>query len=244
MSSPAPDFSWRIDLARDIAKHYAGRPGFAFAILGGSTARGESDAWSDLDILIYWETFDPASVETPPLSGEGVRRFTWRTTFADEVWLEQYFIGAQKIDVAHAQVSWWDRLVGEVLDQAEATDWKQGTIGGFLEAIPLIGEAACEPWRERIAHYPDALGRKMIEANLFFYPPWFIEHQGLARNDLYAYHDMLIEMLRHLMGVLAGLNRVCFSTEKFKRIGQTAERFAIRPKRRRGPARSAVHAAS
>jgi hypothetical protein len=224
------DFSWRLDLARDIAKHYASRPGVAFIILGGSASRGPTDPWSDLDILVYWDTPDPAWLETPPLEAAGARRFTWRVTFPDDVWLEQYFIGAQKIDVAHASAAWWERIVGDVVDRADPEDWKQGTVGGFFESIPLHGAEAFEPWRRRIANYPDALAKHMIETHLHIYPLWVIEKQGLARGDLYAFHDILIETIRHLMGVLAGLNRVYFATEKLKRIGATAEAMAIRPR--------------
>jgi hypothetical protein len=226
----SPDFSWRPDLARDVAAHYASRPGVAFIILGGSAARGETDAWSDLDILVYWDAPDPAWLETPPLEAAGARRFTWRVTFPGEVWLEQYFIGTQKVDVAHCAVAWWDQLVREVVDNADPTDWKQGTISGFLDAIPLHGEAAFEAWRARLARHPDALAKHMVASNLFFYPRWVIEKQGLARGDMYVFHDLLAESIRHLLGVWAGLSRVYFAAEKLKRIGQTTERMAIRPR--------------
>jgi len=226
----SPDFSWRLGLARDVAAWYASRPGVSFIILGGSVARGETDPWSDLDILVYWDAPDPAWLETPPLEAAGARRFTWRTTIPRELWLEQYFIGAQKIDVAHCAVSWWDGLVREVVEKADPTDWKQGTIGGFLEATPLHGDAEYRRWHERITKHPDALAKHMVESSLLFYPPWVIEKQGLARGDRYAFHDVLMEAIRNLLGVWAGLSRVYFSKEKLKRIGRVAERLPVGPR--------------
>jgi len=224
------DFSWHLELARDVAAHYASRSGVAFIILGGSAARGETDAWSDLDILVYWDAPDPAWLETPPLEQAGARRFTWRVTFPDEVWLEQYLIGAQKIDVAHCSLAWWEQIVAEVVDQADPTDWKQGTVGGFLDSVALHGAAGHERWRRRIAHHPDALARHMVESHLFFYPPWVIENQGLARGDLFAFHDVMMEAIRNLLAVWAGLSRVYFAKEKLKRPGRAAERMAVRPR--------------
>lgn len=225
----SPDFSWRIDLARDVAAHYAQRPGVAFIILGGSAARGPTDPWSDLDILVYWDTPDIAWVETAPLEPYGAKRFTWRVTFPDEVWLEQYFIGAQKIDVAHGTVAWWERLVSEVAERAEPEDWKQGTIGGFLDSQCLYGEARFRPFHDRIARHPDALAKHMVQTNLFFYPPWVIEKQGLARDDRYAFYDILGEQIRHLLAVWAGLSRRYFAKEKIKRLRATADRMIVKP---------------
>lgn len=225
-----PDFSWRLGLARDIAAHYAPRPGVAFIVLGGSAARGETDPWSDLDILVYWDAPEVAWFEKAPLEAAGARRFTWRVTLPDQVWLEQYFIGPQKVDVAHCAVSWWEALLAEVVDHADPTDWKQGTVGGFLEAVPLCGEAAFERWRERIARYPDALAKHMVESHLFFYPPWVIEKQSLARGDLYAFHDVLLDAIRNLLAVWAGFSRAYFAKEKLKRPGRSAERMAVRPR--------------
>lgn len=225
-----PDFSWRLALARDIAAHYAPRPGVAFIILGGSAARGRTDAWSDLDLLVYWDSPDIPWLETAPLAAAGARRFTWRVTFPDQVWLEQYFIGAQKVDVAHCALSWWDALVTEVVDGSDDADWKLGTIGGFLESIALQGETAFAAWRARLSPQPDALARRMIERSLFFHPPWVIEKQGLARGDLFAFHDVLLDAIRNLLGVWAGLSRTYFSKEKLKRPAHAAERMAIRPR--------------
>jgi hypothetical protein len=230
MTASTPDFSWRPGLARDIAAHYTSRPGLAFALLGGSTARGETDAWSDLDILIYWEKVDAAWLETPRLAGEGVRRFFWRETFPGGVWLEQYEIGAQKIDVAHIALPWWEEVTGDVVERGDAEEWKLGTIGGFMEAQPLHGAATYAEWRSRLQPVPEALITKRIAEHLFFYPPWVIENQGLRRGDDYAFYDILRETVRNLVTVLAGLNRLYFSADKMKRVGATVERMPIRPR--------------
>lgn len=232
MAPPLPSvpYAWRPGLARDIASYYAPRAGVAFIILGGSTARGETDAWSDLDILVYWNAVDTAWLATPPLEGPDVRRFVWRETFPGEVWLEQYFIGTQKIDVAHASLAWWERIVGDVVERGEAEGWKLGTLGGFTESLPLHGEPAWRAWCERIEPLPLAVATRMITAHLFFYPPWVIEKQGFMRGDWHAFHDVLSEAIRNLLTVLAGLNRRYFTADKLKRIGATAERMPIRPR--------------
>lgn len=45
-----------VDVVRRLVAQACRREGARRAILFGSYARGEADAWSDLDLLIVWET--------------------------------------------------------------------------------------------------------------------------------------------------------------------------------------------
>lgn len=222
-------FAWRPQLAKDIAAVYAGHDGLRFMILGGSIGRGGGDAWSDMDILAYWDRVDAAWLETAPLEPHGARRFTWRVTFPNEVWLEQYMVGDQKIDVAHVTMDWWEKIVREVVEETDGAPWKQAAVGGLLDATCLHGEDEFAKWQERCARYTDAMAEHMIRTHLFFYPRWVLENQGVARGDAYAFFDVLEEMIRNVLGVLAAVNRRYVGIEKLKRIGEIADAMPIRP---------------
>src|SRR5688500_18970774 len=58
---------WRIELARDIAGWYTDQPNVRMIALGGSAARGLADAYSDMDMAVYWEELDRAWLAEPPL---------------------------------------------------------------------------------------------------------------------------------------------------------------------------------
>ena len=46
--------SWRLLLAQALAKQYALLPGVDALFLGGSTARGQADRYSDIELSILW----------------------------------------------------------------------------------------------------------------------------------------------------------------------------------------------
>lgn len=48
------DSRWRHDLARAIAERYVGRNRLRPILPGGSTAQGNADPWSDIDLVLSW----------------------------------------------------------------------------------------------------------------------------------------------------------------------------------------------
>jgi hypothetical protein len=220
---------WRIEFAHEIASWYASQPNVRMIALGGSAARGLADAYSDLDMAVYWDTIDGAWLAEPPLQAAGGDRFTYRRLFDDQVAVEQYQIGEAKLDVAHFSLTWWDQTVADVLERADMTCEKQEVLEGFLSAIPFYGEPLYQQWRARIAAYPAELARKMVRQHLAFPPGWVLEQHGLARGDLLSFYAMVCEMIQNLLGVLAGLNHIYLSMEKPKRSADLLQHMPIAP---------------
>jgi hypothetical protein len=221
---------WRVDFAREIAGQYAGQPNVRMIALGGSAARGLADAYSDMDMAVYWDALDRDWLAEPPLQAAGGERFTYRLLFDDQVAVEQYQIGEAKLDVAHFSLAWWNQAVADVLERADMAPEKQEVLDGFLSAIPFYGQPLYEQWRARIAAYPDELARKMIKQHLAFPPGWVLEQHGLARGDLLSFYAMTCEMIQNLLGVLAGLNHQYLSMEKPKRSADLLRRMPIAPR--------------
>jgi hypothetical protein len=221
---------WRIQLAREIASWYAPHMQVRMIALGGSAARGQADPYSDLDLAIYWDQLDDAWLAEPPLQAAGGERFTFRKLFDDQVAVEQYQVGEAKVDVAHFSLAWWEQSVADVLERADMAPEKQEVLDGFLSAILFHGAPLYEQWRMRIAAYPDQLARRMVRQHLAFYPEWVLRQHGLARGDLLSFYDMLCEMIKHLLAVLAGLNHVYLSVEKPKRSADLLRRLPIAPR--------------
>jgi hypothetical protein len=221
---------WRIELAREVASWYAAHTQVRMIALGGSAARGQADPYSDLDLAIYWDQLDRAWLAEPPLQAAGGERFTFRKLYDNQVAVEQYQIGEAKVDVAHFSLAWWQQSVADVLERADMAAEKQEVLDGFLSAIPFHGAPLYEQWRSRIAAYPDQLARRMVQQHLAFYPAWVLGQHGLARGDLLSFYDMLCEMIKHLLAVLAGLNHVYLSTEKPKRSADLLRRMPIAPR--------------
>ena len=220
---------WRLELAQEITTWYQDQPGIKMIVLGGSAADGVSDAYSDIDIVIYWDTINTTWLETPPLPQTSAERFLFAVTVPKKVHLEQYWIGNVKADIAHVSLRWWNEITTDVMKRLDTDPDKQGTLGGFLGSIVLYGETVYAKWQKRIAAYPDALAQKVINENLFFMPGWILEHHGVGRGDYVDFYYTLLTTIKRIVGVLAGVNRVYVAVDKPKRINQILGRMKYLP---------------
>ena len=50
-----PHAQWRLDLARKLSLKLGRFAGIKAIVVGGSVARGYSDAYSDIELILYWE---------------------------------------------------------------------------------------------------------------------------------------------------------------------------------------------
>lgn len=220
---------WRVELARKIAAVYAEHPQVRMVALGGSAARGLADAFSDMDMAVYWQPLDDAWLDNVPLARAGAERFTFHRLFENQVALEQYFVGPAKLDVVHFALGWWEQTVADVTERADLADEKHEVLDGFMSAIPFHGLAEYETWRQRIGAFPDTLAKAMITRSMRFYPQWVLAEHGLGRGDLLNFYAILCEMVGNLLGVLAGLNRIYHSMEKPKRSADLLRRMELLP---------------
>jgi hypothetical protein len=222
---------WRLDLARAISKAYEGHTAVRMTAAGGSAARGHADAYSDIDMAVYWDRVDDAWLETPPLTGDSIRRFTFLNVLhADpRIWLEQYFVGDVKVDVAHLPLDWLAEEVTAVQERFDTTPDRQEAFEGMLSAIPLFGADLYEQWRVRVAGYPDGLARAIVRAHLQFMPPWVLLDQGLNRGDLANYYSTLLPIITNVLNVLAGLNRRYLCTVHLKNVPAILETMPLKP---------------
>jgi hypothetical protein len=199
--------------------------------LGGSAALGVSDAYSDIDVLVWWDgAIDAAWVETAPLAGEGAARFT-HMPLEDGVLLEQYLQQGLKVDVGHLTLAWWEQEVAAVLDGHDLDPGRHEMLGGFLDALPLHGAQAYAAWRERIAAYPDGLAGAVVAHHVATgFPPLLLyDQQGLGRGDRLTYYDAAVATIKSVLGVLGGLNGLYLSTAHPKHVDVLVGRMAIRP---------------
>jgi predicted nucleotidyltransferase len=170
---------WRIELARELVRFYIPNEGIRMIVLGGSPSRGLSDAYSDLDIVVYWDRIDVPWLEAIPLKDLDGRRELFKE-MGEGVYLESYYFGTLKVDFGHASLDSWKRWTDEVLVKHDTDPELHGMIGGFLESVPLQGEECFHEWRERLSAYPDELARKAVEKNAIFYNRGVLDLRGRA----------------------------------------------------------------
>ncbi len=227
--TPTEASVWRVDFARELAAHYAVREGVRMIVLGGSVARGEADAYSDLDIIVYWDAIDREFIDAEPLRDLECRRAY--TTGNDEFGLESYYFGPLKADFGHVTMDAWSELVDGVILKHEAEPGSMHSFEGFLASVPLHGEELVDEWKAKMREFPPELAVNMIRRHMRLYVPGYLEHQAYERGDKIAYYDGVSKMLRNILGIIAGLNRVYCATDEGRWAENLLSRMPIQPER-------------
>ncbi|OGL42103.1 MAG: hypothetical protein A2161_19650 [Candidatus Schekmanbacteria bacterium RBG_13_48_7] len=220
---------WRIDLAAELMEHYKSQEHIKMIVLGGSPSRGLSDSYSDLDIVVYWDTVNSSWLDTIPLSRFGAERPFFHKMKDEDVYLEQYYFDTLKVDVGHVTLKLWKKWVEDVLERFDMQLDLHKTLGGFLASKVLYGEQLAEEWKKRIAKYPDQLAVKMVKQHLKFFNFGVLQHQGLERGDIIFFYDGICMMLKNFLGILAGLNKVYFSPAEPRWIEYELKNMPVQP---------------
>lgn len=205
---------WRIEFAKELIEFYAPRPGIKMAVLGGSPPRGLSDDYSDLDIIVFWDEVDVEWLEQDPLREVDCERRHFRKMGEEDVYLESQYFGALKADFGHITMDLWEKSVDEVLVQHSPDPSNLDSMSGFLTSEPLFGADLVREWKEKISEYPDELAEKVVRANRRFFVPGYLLNQAHGRGEVLAFTDGRCQMLKNILSILAGLNRVYFSAEE------------------------------
>jgi hypothetical protein len=226
---PTAASQWRIELARDLTRYYAAHPAIKMIVIGGSPSRGLADQYSDLDIVVYWEAIDLPWLEQVPLRPVGGEQYLLRKMGEEGVYLEEYYFGPLKVDLGHITLALWEALTDDVVKNLNPVPDNLKTIAGFLAATVLHGAELYEEWHRRLATYPEGLAPRVVRQHLRIFQRGCLTHQGLERGDVLYFQDGLCQMLKNVLGILAGLNRVYFSSAEPRWLQYELSRMPIQP---------------
>ncbi len=220
---------WRIDLSCELSAHYSAHPQVSMVCLGGSSSKGLSDAYSDLDIIVYWNELDEDWIRAEPLkSSIGLER-TDLLSMAPGNFIESYHLDGLKIDFGHVTMEMWEQWTAPILKDFDADPDLLGMVGGFLNSIPFYGEELCSQWKDRLRDFPDELVKEVIRRNIGFFVRGYLLHQCLERGEFLAYQDGMCTMLKRLLAIVAALNRCYYSASEPRWIDYELGRMPIRP---------------
>lgn len=169
-------------------------------MLTGSAATGLSDAFSDLDLILYYER--PPSAEQLAAVHATLQRSDLRVTSDHETdsAMEMYVLQGVECQVAHLPIAKWERDMGAVLEDYEPATLVEKAIIGLMEGIALHGSDLITRWQERAASYPEDLARATVEHYLRFFPLWLVAEQWRTRDATIFYYQMLVEVSLNLLG--------------------------------------------
>ena len=126
-------------------------------VVGGSVARGYADAYSDLELSIFW---DELPTDATRLALVDALHGEFLYGYDGPAWEDQLLIDGFQVDLWHNTVAEEEAVFKAVLKDY-STDFGDSNFMDTIRAcIPLYGEAIIEQWKRQAAHYPEAAGPK------------------------------------------------------------------------------------
>ena len=197
-------------LARELIAGLPSLPELRAAFVGGSVARGYSDAYSDIELLFFWEPEPDVATRRAILDA-------WR---ADHRLPTAHPSHDSALSVRGVPVDLWQRTVAAqeaLLDRVLRDHSRDLAANAELDmirtALPLHGEDLVRRWQERAATYPEALALGFLGEQL---PQLHLRHLGFAavRDNPTAFYHTLSDLHCTLFLVLLALNGSYFPTFK------------------------------
>jgi hypothetical protein len=228
---------WRYALAQEIAPIYAANPHVAAVIVGGSTARGHADRYSDIEIGVFWHQ-PPIEAERQTagsaINGDLVRLYPYEPE--EEVWCDDYMLGRSQpnlpksgvlVEVVHYTTDFLNRTFDTVLQQSSPDALKQNLIAGVVDSLPLYNPALVQSWKDQAASYPEALAVAVVRRYAQIDHFWRWEMWLARSNNLMQLYQSYAQVQQRILHVLLGLNRVYYFG--FKWLDVVAERLQHKP---------------
>jgi len=228
---------WRYALAQQFTPIYAANPHVSAVLVGGSTARGHADRYSDIELGVFWHqppTEHDRQIVAAEINGDLVRLYPYDP--AEEVWCDDFMLGRAHpdqpqsgvlVEVAHYTTDFLQRTFDAVLQQYSPDLLSQNLIAGIIDGVPLHNAELVQQWQTHAASYPAGLAVAVVNR----YAP--IEHfwrweMLLARGDnVMMLYQFFTQVQQQLLHVLLGLNRIYYFG--FKWLDLVAERLPHKP---------------
>jgi predicted nucleotidyltransferase len=218
-----PHAQWRLDLARRLSLTLPRFAGIEAIVVGGSVARGYSDAYSDIELILYWDQPPDQDVRQAIIAD---LRAEFRYPAIDPSHDSALLIEGFPVDLWHIPVAHPLAAMQAVLEEY-SIDLDAGSILDTVGAcVPVYGEEIVQQWKKRVAVYPDALTIRFLETYLSHFHLRNI-HLAAHRDDLTTFYYILSLMQRTLFLCLLALNRVYFPT--FKWMYQVLDSMPLAP---------------
>jgi len=209
---------WRLAIARKVAPIIAANPSVRAVMCAGSTARGCADAYSDVEIGVFWSSPPTDAERMAPVAPAG--GVFWELDPYDaeyDIWMEEWGLGGLKMDVRNLTVTGIECILADVIERYDTSPFKQATLSALQFAIPLHNAPLIEGWQTRLDPYPEQLGHAMVREHLYLYEwGWWLE-QVVSRGDWPLVYSALSEATLESLAMLVGLNGIYHPGNKWLR---------------------------
>ena len=238
MTEPA---SWRHEIARSLADAFATNPAVEAVFLGGSTARGQADRYSDVETGVFWER-DPTMAERAYAISAAGGELHLQYEPEGIYWEDSLFAGrdaagspqsGQFVEISHIRTTEIERILDRLSSDPDPDDDVLNLLSGIADSVALHGIARVASWRAIARSYPDGLARAVVRRHgqIEFFWRWeMLVARGNHPGPLHA-HFWSIQ--QHVLQMLLATNRryplgYKFLDSIFERCALAPDRFAQR----------------
>jgi hypothetical protein len=214
--------------AQKVAAVYAAHPHARAAIVVGSLARRQYDAYSDIDMTVFYDQ-NPSEGEVR-IGREAVGATDW-VRFpggeADE-FADSFLVGGVECQVGHCTIARIERDLNAVLRDYSTNHEQHVIVGGVRESLALHGADLVAEWQAQCNSYPDPLAQAMVREHMRFAPYWVFERRLPTRDAPLFMRQYLHDQVHKLLAALSGLNRL-YPQLHFKRLDAYAAKMRLAP---------------
>lgn len=202
---------WRLAFAQTLSATLQQIPGIDMIAVLGSVARGYSDAYSDLELMLLWK-----EAPSPEQQAALVRllQAEYRHPAFDPGYHSAFRIQGIPVDFWHTTRDQEQVFIHAVLDDLSLDLVANNRVETILSCIPLVGMDQAAAWKSHIKAYPRDLALRFIQTYL---PHFHLRHLTFAalRDNPTAYYHTLSDVQCSLFLVLLALNASYFPTFKW-----------------------------
>lgn len=206
---------WRVEIARRVAAAYALNNHVDAVLVGGSTARGQSDRYSDIELGVFWAA-DPTKAERVAAIGIAGGDLHSLSEPDGIYWEDSFFAGTdavgtphsgQFVEISHIRTDVIERILDR-LDTAPDSDPEViALLGGIDDSMPFHGFERVTAWTAAVRRYPDELARAVARrhAQIEFFWRWqMLVARGAHPGPIHAH---FWNVQQHLLQLLLAINR-------------------------------------
>ncbi|MEU4195826.1 nucleotidyltransferase domain-containing protein [Kribbella sp. NPDC026611] len=207
---------WRRTAVAPVLAAYAGTDGVDAVMLGGSTARGDADRWSDVEVGVFWSRRPTMTERLAP--APSVRPGTPEDSGSP--WYDYLSLDGLAVDVEHALSSAVEETLDRVLGAGVPDPSGLGLLKGLVDGRELGGRRPdlIAGWQQRAATYPRELAVAIVERDGAIDKFWRWQLLAERDNPVLLAREFL-RMTSQLLSVLHAVNgRYCGHPLAFKRL--------------------------
>ena len=222
---------------RPVLEAYAVSPAVDAVMVSGSTARGEADRWSDIEVGVFWSRPPTATERAAVADVAAAADLRMVTSEAENPpWYDHMYLGAKRpdglmVEVIHTLTAVVDDTLENTLGSFDPSPAALDTIKGIVDGAEALGVRAdvVDSWKARAASYPRGLAVAVVEREGAIEQFWRWRMHVERDNPLLLAREFS-RIASQMLNVLHALNgRYCGHPSAFKRLDAMEHEMTLAP---------------